>query len=194
MEIISERSEIKDCQTVLTDSLEKNLTEHLPHLSGLPKKIKGQSREVADSAIHNGRLWFAFKDKHKHRYWNAFGLTTSYSKKEGYIIIAEINSPREGISDSPVGPFGVFAKDKDKKRYILHRGKFREYHQDISEDKSLHWWRNNYDSSELSELSDNQEAILISSLEDGSSLVKNITSFIKKVRDLKNHLHKFPDN
>jgi len=171
MKIISERSEIEDCQKILIDNLIKNLTKPL-----------GRTIKISNNTIHNDYLWFAYENNvYENHYWNSFGLIKSHSK-EDYNIIAEINSPKEGISRPPSGSSGVFAEDKDEKRYILHRGNFKKGHQHIN---ILQWWReNNYD---ICELDDGQEAILISSLEleDGSSLVDNITLFVERVHDFK---------
>lgn len=171
MKIISKESEIAHCQKILTDNLEKNLTKCLH------KKIKVPFKKV-DKAIHNGHLWFAFKDTFPNRYWNAFGLITSYREEK---VVAEINSPRNGINRRTGG---VFAEDDNKKRYILQRGKFiRGQH--IPKKEVFKWWgKNDYG---ICELDDGQEnkVILISSLEDGSSLVDNITLFVERVHDFK---------
>lgn len=174
MKIISKRSEILDCQQKLREILKYNLPN-----KGLPKRIKRQNPEVADRAIHNNYLWFASKyESHEGHHWNAFGLMTYYSEEEGYIIIAEINSPKRGIFSD--GPSGVFAENNNGKRHILHRGRFYR----IGKEKSLQHFRNkNYD---ICELDDDQEAILVSSLDN--SLVKNITKFVEDVLDFKeNH-------
>ncbi len=185
MKIISKISKIEDYQRTFQAIISDNLPTQ-----GLPKKIKRQSQEVADNAIHNDYLWAAFKEEsHEGNYWNAFGLMTSCSKGH-YNIIAQINFQRNETSL----PNGVFAEDKDKKLYILHLGEFTtkgRQHINI-----LEWWKaKNYD---IRELNNGQKAlqetiILVSPLD--SSLVKNITLFVERVRDFKeNHLHKFPDN
>lgn len=172
MKVISDRSEIERCQEILINNLRKKLTKPFDG------KIKGQSKKDIKIAIHNDYLWFAFKEESDEgNPWNAFGLITSYSSGKIYNIIAEINSPKEGINPNTGG---VFAEDEYGELYILHRGNFQK----VSKKEFLNWWRdNNYKISELYDGQEN-EVIFVSLLED-DSLVGNITSFVEKVHDFK---------
>jgi hypothetical protein len=114
------------------------------------------------------------------RYWNAFGIGLKSGSAD---IVAEINPPLEGVTGRVAG---LFARDREGRRYLNHRGRIGGGRKGVGLSAFLEWYRgscvkvstaNNY----------SFDALYVCCV-DSSDAVQDLDRFVREVKQFKDEV------
>lgn len=185
LECIQDREEVKSCQNALVKALKGNLP--LKEMRNLGHQGGYLQNEVHYSA-HAG-FWFSWtvlEDVGIPRYWNGFGIHRDAKSSD---IVVEVNPPLEGVSAQVAGLFG---KDQDGRRYLLHRGKVGGGRTGVGLNAFWDWYRGSLVSVATHE-GETFDAVYVCCI-DSSSVADDLYRFIREVKDFKDEVRGASNN
>lgn len=178
LQIITDETEIAECQEKLEALLDKHLTLKGEYTIGFPS-----GSWVCDVA-YNSNVWFTnhkIENTTSPRFWNGFGLSNELNENKSNNIVVEINIPSDGINRRVSG---FFARNNETREILLmHRGKIGGGRKGIGKNAFLAWYQpvmqqvNSADGKI-------EEALAITSLKS-KKFISGLTLFIEKVSQFK---------
>lgn len=182
LKIIHAKNRVLSYQKLFSDSINKKLNEQNSNYIGFPGGARWEEVSYSSSL----KLWFTSStdvDGTK-RVWNAFGLQNPYEVRNLNIAV-EINFPFTRKGDVN----GVFLEDEGGNIYVGHRGLVN-----VGGRKSIRKiYSQYYGGVELCDDGSLQREIIIISLLNSKTLVKDIQVFVNHVYDIKELLRKGTD-
>jgi hypothetical protein len=174
--------------TIVTDSdriaaanqqFARSLTAGAKAFGRLPIGFQGGHREAEVFYQSELDVWMCF-EREANRFWNAFGF--GQPVRSAAAIVAEINSPYEGIDRRIAGAFAI---DSEEQLYLVHRGKIGGGQPGISKPAFLRYYQETMGVLEpVSDGDTTSDVIVIGTLSD-SRLPAHVASFVRTVSDFK---------
>jgi len=175
LELITDQSELENCQKQFQQLLRKSLPNTgnymIGHLGG----------SFENEFWFNETLWYApgvLTEAKNPRYWNSFGFNVNKELPNG--IIVEINIP---INDENKNVSGLFAKNqRNGDTFILHRGRVGGGRKGIGKEAFLNWYPGARVVVEANKY--REEVLLVTGFAD-RAFRENLVYFITKVEEFK---------